>query len=188
MRIAVFGSAAESIENNLKEFAGRIGAEIANREHVLIMGAMNGLPYDAALAASDLGGKVIGYSPATSLEQHKAAGWPTKGLDLEFLPEDCELFSDLDDNKGYRIVRMVTNSDAVIIISGRSGTLLEYSNSLRRGKIIGVLQNSGGITENTIPYSLDEAIRDDVKTDVFYDIHPEPLVIRAERIFRNRTY
>ena len=45
-----------------------------------------------------------------------------------------------------REVTNIRSSDMVIIVGGRSGTLGKFSIAYDEGKLIGVLENSGGIT------------------------------------------
>ena len=148
MKIAVYGSAAGDITEEVLEKAKLIGKEIAKQGHTLVTGACLGIPYEAVLGAMELNGRVIGFAPAINLESHKSLEYPTQGFtELIYLPENFKY----KDNKGiatkHRNVESVAYCDACIIIGGRAGTLNEFTIAYDAGKIIGVLENSGGVTK-----------------------------------------
>jgi uncharacterized protein (TIGR00725 family) len=139
---------------------------IAEKGHTLVTGACPGIPYEAVLAANEIGGKVIGYSPAKDEKEHiEKYGYPVKGFDKIH-------YTGLG-KKGRNILN-VRNSDAVVIISGRIGTLNEFTIAYDMGKRIGVLKGSGGITD-LIPEIVEVAKK---KTDakIIYSENPEKLM------------
>ena len=65
------GSEGENAERAY-HLARKIGETVAKLGHVLITGATNGVPYEAAKAAKKAGGSNIGFSPAgTEIEHQK---------------------------------------------------------------------------------------------------------------------
>ncbi len=175
MKISVYGSAAGDITDEVLEKAKLIGKEIAKLGHNLVTGACPGIPYEAVLGAKEFNGKVVGFSPAVNLESHKALDYPVDGFtELIFLPEDFKY----KDNKGiatkHRNVESVAYCDACVIIGGRAGTLNEFTIAYDAGKIIGVLENSGGVTKFLKELVNDFNKQSDAK--IIYDEDPFELV------------
>jgi len=137
MKIAICG-AGFSDDNLLLEKAKNIGREIAKHNHILLSGGCRGYPYAAVRGALLEGGKVIAYSPAKDEEEHK--------LKYDF-PIDSNVeyvFTGLGIPE--RNISLVKAADATIFISGKIGTLNEFTIAFKEKKIIGVLR-SGGITD-----------------------------------------
>ena len=65
-------------------------------------------------------------------------------------------------------------ADAGIIISGRWGTMNEFTNLYDMGKVIGVLTGFGGIADE-LP-SLSKKINKQSKAKVFFSDNPDTLV------------
>ena len=68
--IAVFGSAAGNMNDDILAKARVIGRIIAEKDCILLTGACPGIPYEAIKGAKEAGGETIGISPAGSLEEH----------------------------------------------------------------------------------------------------------------------
>ena len=69
MKIAVCGSSIITNKDAAKN-AFEIGREIAKNNILLLTGAGNGYPYEAAKGAFSANGKVFGVSPAANEEEH----------------------------------------------------------------------------------------------------------------------
>jgi len=138
MKIAICGSGTV-FDESISEKAASIGRAIAENDHVVLTGACNGYPNEAAKAAFEIKGKVMGFSPARDNDEHvKFYNFPTGNFtELIFtglgIPE--------------RNIPLVRNSDAVILIDGKIGTLNEFSIAMHLGKKIGVLKGAGGISD-----------------------------------------
>lgn len=152
MRIGVFGSSSTDMSEQVRVVARRLGAEIARSGNTLVTGAGAGVPHEAALGAREAGGKTIGYSPATNLESHiHTFDCPAEGYNqLIFLPKDLSHATNPAYAAKYRSVLAIANSDAVIIIGGRTGTMVEFAIAYDAGKNIGIVENTGGITKRAI--------------------------------------
>lgn len=138
MKIAVCGS-GQILDGEIAEKASEIGKEIALKGHILLTGGCHGYPNEAAKAAFRNNGKVIAYSPAKDKKEHvENYGFPV-GNFTEII------FT----GKGIpdRNLDLVRNADAVILIDGKVGTLNEFTIAFHLGKKIGVLLNSGGISD-----------------------------------------
>src|SRR5438067_1111455 len=137
LTIGVMGSAVGAMNNEVRVRAFRLGEEIARLDCVLITGACPGLPQAAVEGAKSRGGMVVGISPGLSLDEHiKKYQSPVEGYDV-IIYTGSGLMG--------REVENIRSSDIVIIVGGHSGTLGEFSIAYDEGKLIGVLQGSGGI-------------------------------------------
>ncbi len=136
LKIGVMGSGAD-VDEYQEELAQTIGREIATHDCVLITGACGGLPFEAALAAAAQGGLCLGFSPAMNLKGH---------VEVEKFPIDPYLLVFTGMGKKGRNVVSVRSCDAVIFIGGRIGTLNEFTIAYDEGKIIGILEDSGGFS------------------------------------------
>ena len=73
-----------------------------------------------------------------------------------------------------------------MVIGGRSGTLGEFAIAYEHGKLIGVLQNSGGIT-TALP-ALERNLGKQTGAEVLYRDDPTPLVRDLLDRYRAPTY
>ncbi|MCD6547768.1 MAG: LOG family protein [Nanoarchaeota archaeon] len=132
--IAVIGSASET-NNQAINLAREVGIEIAKRGYTLITGACPYLPYEAAKAAKQEGGFVIGISPASNYDEHiNGYGFPDDVFDF-IVYTGFGL-------KGRNVI-MIRSADAVVAISGRIGTLNELTIAYDELKPIGILDVEG---------------------------------------------
>ncbi len=178
LKIGVMGSATESFSKSYNKTAYKLGHAIAQNNCITITGACPGLPLEAAKGAHEAGGLVVGISPALSEWEHVNQF----NSPLEY--HDILIFTG-SGLMGREVVNIRT-SDIVIILGGRSGTLGEFSIAYDEGKLIGVLQGTGGITS---------ALKDIVKiikkrtgTHIMYDKDPLVLVKSLIYYFRKEHY
>lgn len=68
----------------------------------------------------------------------------------------------------------IHSGDIIIVIGGRSGTLGEFAIAYEQGKLIGVLQNSGGIT-TALPM-LERNLSKETGAEKLYSDDPRVLV------------
>ena len=167
LTIGVMGSANRDTTSSVSAMAFGLGQSIAKRGFVLISGACPGLPYDCASGARAEGGLSVGISPALSLDEH-----------VHKYHSPSDVYDVLIYTGSGLMGREVTNirsSDIVVILGGRSGTLGEFAIAYDEGKLIGVLDGSGGITEH-IPAIV--AGFDDKETGarILYESNPETLI------------
>jgi len=118
------------------EKAIEVGRQVAERGAVLVTGATTGIPYWAAKGAKEAGGIVIGFSPAVS----KIAHVKTYHLPVEY--HDLIVYTGFD-YSGRNLI-LTRAADAVITIYGRVGTLNEFTIAFEDKKPQGVLEGSGG--------------------------------------------
>jgi hypothetical protein len=142
-KIGVFGSAGGDM-NRLKPLAREIGRTVALRDCILVTGGCPGLPFEAALGAHERDGIVLGISPAMNLEEHR---------DIFKFPVEPHILILTGFEKKGRNVISIRTCDGAIFISGRSGTLNEFTSFWDEGdesKVIGLLTETGGVVDNEI--------------------------------------
>ncbi len=175
IKIGVMGSATEKLTRQQKSKAIALGRAISQRDCLLITGACPGLPHLAAKGAKQVGGFVIGISPGLSLVEHvKKYDAPTKHHDLLIFTGSGLM--------GREVVN-IRSSDIVVIIGGRSGTLGEFAIAYDEGKLIGVLQDTGGIADQ-IETILDICRIKQTGAKVVLDTDPERLIKRVLRVYQ----
>jgi uncharacterized protein (TIGR00725 family) len=132
------GSAGGQISGAELELARQLGRRIAERGCTIVTGACPGLPHAAVLGAAEAGGISLGVSPALSREEH------INVYTSPLQPYTTMVFT----GSGLmgRETHNIHSSDFVLFMGGRSGTLGEFCIAYDEGKLIGILTNSGGIS------------------------------------------
>jgi predicted Rossmann-fold nucleotide-binding protein len=170
-KIGVFGSAGGIKMNENMQNARIIGKEIASSESVVCTGACKGLPLEAALAAADNGGSVLGFSPAAGFTEH------VEKYKLPVYPH-LLIFA----GPGFKDRNLVSTRtcDAGIFIAGRWGTLNEFTLMVdeEERKVIGLLKNSGGFVDDSIIPGLRRTDKS-TKAVIVIDDDPKALVERV---------
>jgi len=178
LTVGVMGSADANAPTDVGERAYQLGRVVAQRGLVLITGACPGLPHECARGAFGAGGLSVGISPALSLDEH---------VHKYLSPSD--VFDVIIYTGSGLMGREVTNirsSDMVVILGGRSGTLGEFAIAYDEGKLIGVLEGSGGIT-GQLP-ELVASFGKETGAKVIYDADPVSLMSRLTDAFTTLHY
>ena len=174
LKIGVMGSASgQQIEDPIaRKKAKQLGTEIAKRGHIFINGACPGLPHDALLAAKAAGGMTLGISPAFSEYEHINEYLSPGGHDII-------IFTGM----GFmeRDIINIRSSDAIVIVGGGIGTLNELTIAYEEGRPVGVVTNSGGIS-NSIPFVIEGLCKRKVPPNMVFDDDPKKLIMKLERI------
>lgn len=179
LTVGVMGSADTDADEVVGKRARMMGEAIAEQGLILITGACPGLPYECALGTRAYGGMSVGISPALSLDEHiHKYNSPTDAFDI-LIYTGSGLMG--------REVTNIRSSDMVVIVGGRSGTLGEFAIAFDEGKLIGILEGSGGITDE-IP-AMVERFGKDTGARLVYEPDPATLISRlittyVERHFR----
>lgn len=169
------GSAGGSIGDAELALAARLGRRIAERDCTIVTGACPGLPHAAVLGAHEANGISMGVSPALSPEEHvNVYGSPLQ-------PYTTIVFT----GSGLmgRETHNIHSSDFVLFVGGRSGTLGEFCIAYDEGKLIGVLTNSGGISNEFLRIAA--LVQKDTGSILMSDDNPETLVDRCLDRYRS---
>lgn len=166
IRIGVMGAAGGELSAQLADMARALGEAIAVSGCCLLTGACPGLPHEAVVGAKRAGGHVIGISPAVNLREH------VEVFSSPFREYDVMIYTGLG-LMGRELIN-IHSSDIVVVVGGRSGTLGEFAIAYENGKLIGVLQNSGGIT-TALP-TLEQNLGKNTGAEVLYRDDPKVLI------------
>ena len=140
IQVGVMGSAGGRIPKRARQKAYELGCEIAGHAYVLVTGACPGLPYEAVRGCHQSGGMIVGISPALNLQEHIAK--------YRSPYEEFDVLIYTGDGLMGREVTGIRSCDVVILIGGHSGTLGEFSIAYDEGKLIGVLEGTGGVADH----------------------------------------
>jgi uncharacterized protein (TIGR00725 family) len=176
LKIGVMGSASgpQIEDRSVREMARMVGKEIGRRGHIFINGACPGLPNDAMIAAKEAGGFTVGISPAFSEYEHVH----------EYLsPHDHDLIVYTGMGFMERDIINIRSADGVIIIGGGIGTLNEFTIAYDEGRPIGILTNSGGIS-NDIERIVVDLCKREMLPNTVLDDDPSALLDKLETAIR----
>lgn len=178
LTVGVMGSASGEFASDIKEMVYALGQDIADRGFVLITGACPGLPYECARGTRSKGGLSMGISPALSLDEH---------VHKYFSPADVfDVIIYTGSGLMGREVINIRSSDMVVIVGGSSGTLGEFAIAYDEGKIIGVLEGSGGITTQ-LP-QLVTSFGKDTGAYLIYESDPQLLITKLAEAYTAHHY
>ncbi len=139
LTIGVMGSSGGDVSEAALAKAYRLGETIVVPDAVLVTGGCPGPPYAAGRGAKAKGGLVIGISHGLSLNEHRGKyGSPVEGFAV-LVHTGSVLMG--------REITSIRSGDMVVIVGGRTGTLGELAITCDEGRLIGVLTETGGITE-----------------------------------------
>jgi hypothetical protein len=174
LTIGVMGSSGGDLSAENREKAYRLGEAIAEHDGILITGGCPGLPYEAVRGAKAKAGFVVGISPGLSIDEHKGKyRSPTDGFDV-LIYTGSGLMG--------REITNIRSCDIVVIVGGRTGTLGELAIAFDEGRLIGILQGTGGITE--IVKQIIEISGKQTGACLLYDDDPKMLVERLIQYYR----
>jgi uncharacterized protein (TIGR00725 family) len=171
------GSAGTADNGEVIGLCRDLGRAIAEAGCCLLTGACPGLPHEAVLGAKQVGGHVVGISPAATLRQH---------VEVEGSPREYDVLVFTGLGLMGRELINIRSSDIIAVIGNRSGTLGEFAIAYEEGKLIGVLTGTGGIAE-ALPALL-AALRKDTGAEVIYDDVPARLIERLLERYQSDDY
>jgi len=176
LKIGIIGSASgpQTEDASAIKKAWEMGREIGKRGHILINGACPGIPDEAALAAKEAGGMIIGISPAFSEYEH---------VNEYQSPNHHDILIFTGQGFMERDIINIRSCDAVVIISGGIGTLNEFTIAYDEGRPIGILTNSGGIS-NSIPHIVEEICERQLPPNMVLDDDPKVLLDKLEIVIK----
>lgn len=174
----VMGSSGGEMTADVHARAFELGEAIAEAGCVLVTGACPGYPHDAARGAQSAGGLSVGVSPALSRSEHvHRYASPVDAFDV-IIYTGSGLMG--------REVHNIHSSDIIIIIGGRSGTLGEFCIAFDEGKLIGVVEDSGGVSD-ALPEIVPQ-LGKNTGAVIIYDRDPRRLIQRCIDEYRTSHY
>jgi uncharacterized protein (TIGR00725 family) len=178
LKIGVMGSATEDVPQHSRSAGFALGRAIAKADCFLVTGGCPGLPLEAARGAKSVGGFVLGISPGLSEDEH---------ICKYQSPTECHDFLVFTGSglMGREVVN-IRSSDIVVIVGGSSGTLGELAIAYDEGKLIGVLTQTGGISD--MAKEILAACNKRTGARVVYDADPDNLVTTLLEIYRTEHY
>ena len=176
IRFGVMGSASHTFEQVVGESCRRLGRAIAESAYCLLTGACPGLPHETVLGAKQVDGHTIGISPGSNLREHVDL------YDSPYLEYDVMIYTGLG-LMGRELIN-IRSSDIVVIVGGRTGTLGEFAIAHEEGKLIGVLQGTGGIADRLD--DIEPYLNKNTGSIVVYDTEPNELVHALVSRYRGR--
>lgn len=172
LKIGVMGSASgpQTEDPVARAKARELGREIGKRGYIFINGACPGLPNDALLGAKECHAFTLGVSPAFSEYEHINEYLSPHGHDMIIYT-----------GMGFmeRDIINIRSSDAVVIIGGGIGTLNEFTIAYDEGRPIGIVTNSGGIS-NSIPHVVVDLCQREMPPNLVMDDDPAKLLDKLE--------
>lgn len=174
-KICVSGAALKEVPKDLQDISFELGYQIAKQGGVLLTGATIGVPFYAAKGCKAAGGLSIGLSPASTKREHLG----TYRLPLEYM--DMIIYTGFD--YSGRNLMLTRASDAVIEVNGRVGTLNEFTIAFEDHKPIGVLEGTGGISDE-IRHILEVSHRG--MKEVYFHTEPSELVTEIVGVLRKK--
>lgn len=177
-KIGVFGSVAGDMTLALTKAQqlAKVLAQYADTV-IIVTGACTGLPYAVAKAAHDAGVEVWGFSATLDMEGQKLLHPDDDNSIYDkifYVGEDFEFASNQRVNFKYRNVLSTATCDAGIFISGRWGTLNEFTDLIDFQKVAGVLTGTGGIADE-LP-EITRKVSKEGQGKIIFDDSPESLV------------
>ncbi len=185
-KIGVFGSAEGELEKIIPK-AHKLSKALSKNNVIILTGACPGLPYEVADTAHAQGTEIWGFSQAVDLKtqieyvDHDVSLYKK----IFYIPDNYEFVSNRKASQKFRNVSSTATSDAGIIISGRWGTMNEFTNLHDLGKIIGVLTGTGGIADE-LPNLLNKIHKKSDAKIIFND-NPEILVEEVLEELKKRS-
>ncbi len=165
-RIGVMGSASGHITKTAQKKTYRLGELIAENGHYLITGATNGLPLEAAKGARSKNGLIFGISPAKNATDH-VVHWR---LPLE--PHTFITYTGM--GYDFRDHFNIFNSEIVLFVGGGIGTLNEFTLAYHENKIIGILEDSSGVSRRL--FTILDGLAYHTNARIFFSSDPEELL------------
>ena len=139
-QILVIGNSRELCNKNAYDVAYSVGKEIAKANIVLVTGGLGGVMEAASKGAAEEGGLVVGIIPQDD-------------------PKTANPYCDIVIPTGMGIMRDFLTAfacDAMIIVGGGAGSMIEAAASYLKGKPILAIEGTGGIADELAGKYLDE--------------------------------
>ncbi len=176
LQIGVMGSAQDlNYSDILRDLALEIGREIARSGNIVVYGAekdYDSLSTQAAKGAKEVGGTTVGVTYGKGKDI-----WEKEGF------TDIIIVTGLERGGGREFV-LVNSCDAIIAISGGSGTLTEIAIAYQSNIPIVVMKDTGGWSEKLAGTYIDS--RNRVKAEIATT--PQEAIIKVLELVQLKNY
>ncbi len=172
IKVGVSGSAV-IVDKATAKKAELVGYYLARAGAIVVTGDTTGIPDEAAKGAKRGRGITLGISPASSFHEH------VRKYRLPYKNTDFAIYTGF----GYsgRNLLFIRSTDAVVFIHGRIGTLNEFTIAFEDKKPIGILTETGGISDE-LDHLLTIAHRG--RNMIVFDEDPKKLVEKVLKMAR----
>lgn len=139
MKLAIISSASENYSSEINTVVQKI-LSLLYSNTIIMTGGSLGIPGLITKQAKQLGFKTVAYSPDTDAVSHN-----NRHDNLS-----ADYFDEVHHITGFtaRSLQMILDSDAVLLLNGRIGTLSEFTIALEEGKRVAVLTGTGGVADH----------------------------------------
>ncbi|MCB9809159.1 hypothetical protein H6776_02045 [Candidatus Nomurabacteria bacterium] len=140
LRIAIFSSASQEIEQQNISLSDQIGELLAKHDVTVVTGGSTGIPARVVESAKEHGGKTIMFSPDSDHTTHQE----------RHDNHSMDFYDSIFFGEGFteRSLRMIQNIDGAIVLNGRTGTLSEFTIAVEEGVPVAVITGTGGISDH----------------------------------------
>ena len=152
LKIGIFGSAAGERSEAVSK-AQELGTELGRYADsvILVNGICGGIPLEVMQSAKRSSPiEIHGYSSCIC-RKDQLSEFASVDLSyysrIQYMDKDSLYKNNDRVLKKYRNLLMVARCDAGIVVSGRWGTLNEFTCLVDMGKVIGILRGSGGVAD-----------------------------------------
>ena len=174
--VGVMGSAGGEVPEEVCERVRQFGREVASRGYVSITGAYPGIPQEAVKGPMEKGGFVVGVSPALNFEEHILKYHsPSHGYNAIIYTGSGLMGREIEN---------IRSCDVVVFAGGRSGTLGEFAIAYDEGKVIGILEGSGGITDHL--ETIVQMVNKKTESIIVSDSDPARLLDKLEDVYEEQ--
>lgn len=142
MKIAIFSSWLLDVTEENKKLAHNIGTYLAEQGIEVVTGGCSGIPALCIESAYHASAKTIGYFPHSDRNEYHDRQHEENVHDIKF-------YNTAHFIAGFtaRSLEMIKNVDAAIVLNGRIGTLSEFGIAIEEGLPLGIIEGTGGITD-----------------------------------------
>lgn len=131
IQISVVGFNADSCTEAAREAAYAVGRAVAKEGGTVVCGGLGGVMEAACRGAADKGGRSVGIVPSADLSQAS---------------EYCEVVVATGIGKS-RDFLVAYSGDAMVVVGGGAGTLIEVAAAYQAGKPIVAVEGTGGVAD-----------------------------------------
>ena len=139
-QVLVIGFGRDHCPEQAYKVAYQVGAEVARQDAILLTGGLGGVMKAASRGAKDRGGFVIGIIPQDSKDQANDFCDAVIATGIGFARDFITAYS----------------ADAIIVVGGGAGTLIEVAAGYQKGIPIVAVKQTGGVADRIVDTYIDD--------------------------------